>query len=896
MESVQPDDSIILVDGTSLMYRAFYAMPTLTDPEGRVTNAAYGFTNMLLRLMEDYEPEFLAVTFDRGKPKYRLQVYSEYKGHRPDMPEDLRHQFSMTKDVLDALGIAHIEREGVEADDLLGSMAKRFATDGYRVIIVTGDKDMLQVIDDRICVEVTRQGITDTHRYDKEAVIKEYGVTPPRMADMKGLMGDSSDNIPGVPKIGLKRAQRLLKEFKTLEGVLKNVDNIGGKKIPEYIREHADNARMSKELAVIRDDLNIDLSLQDCALSEPDPEKVNETFRELGFDSILQRLDLDQPPEFNSLSKTDDFDLEVMCNAGADDVEELLAMIDHIADNDTLLLDWVMDGESPWEASEFHVSVAFEKSRKGYFLFSLQQDALESLVACMSGGERLRITGHSLKPLLVRSSQQFISDSIFDCRIAAYLLEPSRNAYSLRELAQKYLGKSIPSRAEVLSVEETEQFEDMMNHRLAAISALQEPLNAELESADLMQLFENIEKPLMPLLAFMQVRGIQLDAEVLRQFGQELKQDISEIEKKIWEIAGHEFNVNSPKQLSKVLFDELGLPVIKETKTGYSTDSEVLNELAEEHEIGEMVLNYRKLVKLQGTYVEGLLSEIDSDTGRVHTTFHQCVAATGRLSSSDPNLQNIPIRQKRGRLLRKAFKAPAGWLLLAADYSQIELRILAHFSKDEKLQQAFNQDKDIHVQTAAEVFGVEQSQVTDQMRERAKAVNFGIIYGISGYGLAKNIDTDAEQSQEYIDNYLDRMPGVQRYLDEVVQKARNDGYVRTLMDRIRYLPDLEHRVWHRRQFAERAALNTPIQGTAADIIKKAMVEVQHEIRQAQLDCHLLLQVHDELIWEVPQENLVELAEIAESNMESVIELDVPLKVDLKVGQNWYDMESYGGDS
>jgi len=703
-------------------------------------------------------------------------------------------------------------------------------------------------------------------------------------------MGDSSDNIPGVPGVGKVRARRLLTEFGTVEGVLQNVDQVGGKKLPQSLREHADVARMSKELAVIRDELDIALKLPECAIKEPEPAAVRQVFGDLGFDSILKRMDISPVSDDFSSSEEAQIDLEEIQGTKKDEAMKVAGQVAESAGTSDVVIDWFVEpDDDPRTVDHVLLAVHPVNGQQAHILHHLPAELVGGVVRILSGDGDRRVIGHHLKPLVVAAGSGLSDVQFFDCRIAAYLLEPSRSAYQLDSLSRKYLGRSGPSRQH-LAESSPPGLAHLVASRLAGIEDLAEQLTAEMQSVGLTVLFDDIEMPLMPILADMQVRGVRVDADVLEGLDEELQRDIAEIERQIWELAGSEFNINSPQQLSEVLFEDLGLPVVKKTKTGYSTDSEVLNELSQKHEIPRKVLDYRQLVKLRGTYVAGLLGEIAPETARVHTTFHQCVTATGRLSSSGPNLQNIPIREERGRLLRKAFTAAEGWVLLAADYSQIELRIMAHFSADDKLQEAFREGMDIHVQTASEVFDVPPEQVTNELRERAKAVNFGIIYGISGYGLSRNLDIDQQESQNYIDSYLERMPGVRRYLDRAVEDARENGHVRTLFDRIRYLPDLNHRVWHRRQFAQRAALNTPIQGTAADIIKKAMVQMQDIVAKDGPRCHLLLQVHDELIWEVPEENLQQLASVAKETMENVVSLDVPLRVDLKTGPNWYNMD------
>ena len=871
------DQVVILIDGTGLMYRAFYAIRGLTGPSGEPTNAAYGFTNMLLRLIDDYKPGYMAVAFDTGRPEYRLEKYPDYKGHRPDMPDDLRPQFDYARDVLQAMGIPSLEIDGVEADDVIGTVAARFAAEGRDVLIVTGDRDFLQLVSGRVGVLLTRRGITRMDRYDRERVEEELELPPERLADLKGLMGDSSDNIPGVPGVGEKTGVRLLKEFGTLEETLQNIDRVWGKKLPESLRENRELAVLSKELGTIRCDIPVEVSLQDCRMQEQDAPALAEVLRRLGFTSIVERLGLDHLPR--------KFDEGVPIEA-----MEILEDEDSLPDIDDgaeAVVDWVMgdDGRPLY--------VSLHLPSEGYACIVSHGDGtrdhlLRALLKKIVGARDGRVTGYHFKPLLVWAGLQEYSSHLFDIKVAAYVVDPTRSSYPLDGLGYGYLGSSIPTHEDV-DLRDADALVGFSSARLQAMESLASALSAELDVAGLGALFAEIEAPLIPILAAMQRRGIRADEEILTRQGEDLALRTSELEKRIWNEAGEAFNINSPKQLGVILFEKLKLDVIKRTKTGPSTDSEVLGQLAVKHEVPRLVLLYRHLVKLRGTYVTGLLKQIEPSTGRIHTTFKQCVTATGRLSSADPNLQNIPIRDDEGRQLRRAFGTAPGWKLVAADYSQIELRILAHVSSDEKLIEAFTRGEDIHERTAAEVFGVKPDAVTSEMRSAAKAVNFGIIYGISGYGLSRSLDIDPAESQKYIDDYLERLPGVRDYFRRVIAEARSNGYVRTLMGRIRHLPEINDRVWHRRRFAERAAMNTPLQGTAADIIKKAMIGMAASLTGTDIDCHLLLQVHDELIWEVRETQVDDLCVMARDVMETSTVLKVPLKVDLKVGANWFDM-------
>jgi len=871
--------TLIAVDGTSLMYRAYYAIRELTGPDGSATNAVYGFTNMLLRLLDDYDPEFMVVSFDRGKPEHRIKLYPDYKGHRPEMPDDLRSQFAPAREILAGLGIPCLEVDGVEADDVIASVVGKLSSRREKCLIVTGDKDFLQLVDDNVRVLLTRRGITEMTEYDREQVLEDVGLPPERLADMKGLMGDSSDNIPGVPGVGEKTAQKLLRQFSSVEEVLENLDAVPGKKLPQTLCEHADDARMSKKLATIDRDVRVDVSLSDCRTGELDRDRLRKVFGRLGFRRIAERLDLDAR-EVSSHAPKDAPECEAV------DMEDLEDFLIQVPEDGEVVIDFVIEPRGI-RGDLRHLFVFDTANGTAHYLCTVDgADAAvmaHQVVSKLLGAANLRVIGCGLRPLFLWSGIHRPKAEIIDLKVLAYLMDPSQSSYTLEALGHRFLNRTVSELSDDIEL-------SAASDRLAALHEMVEVLSGQARTVGVDELFAEIEVPLIPLLASMQDRGIRVDATILRQEGDQLDAEIEEIQGRVWELAGRQFNLNSPKQLGQVLFEELELPVVKKTKTGPSTDSEVLQQLSEEHEIPRLVLDYRHLAKLRGTYVSGLLKVIDEESNRVHTTFKQCVTATGRLSSADPNLQNIPVRDRRGRRLRRAFVAEPGWKLLAADYSQIELRVLAHFSQDERMIEAFRSAEDIHARTASEVFGVGSDAVTPEMRSAAKAVNFGIIYGISGYGLSRSLEIDAEESQKYIDDYLDRMPGVRDYLQRVVQRAKEDGYVRTMMGRIRYLPDLHSSTWHRRRFAERTALNTPIQGTAADIIKKAMVEAATAVREEQLECHMLLQVHDELIWEVPAAEVDRLSELARSTMEQVVSLDVPLKVDLKTGDNWYDMQ------
>lgn len=874
----------MIIDGNSLMHRAFYALPPLVDAQGRYTNAVYGFLTMLLRVIEEENPSNLVVAFDLKGPTIRHEIYEDYKGTRKKTPDELVGQFELVHSVLEAMRIKVVEVPGYEADDLIGTIAKNFP--GKEVLVVTGDRDALQLVDERIEILLTKKGISEIARFGLGEIEEVYGVTPEQLIDVKALMGDSSDNIPGVPGVGEKTALKLIKEFGSLESVLENIDKVGGKKLPELLREYADQARLSKELARII--CEVELPFEDYRVEVYDEEALYKLLDELGFKTLIKRMDLSV-----------DVDMETYDVKGyvLKDQEELKAILEGIKPTDRVGLFPLIKTEKK-QAKLVGYSVAYQESEAWKVALLPYRDVSKHIADFIGNrASRQQVVlwqGKEVWRNILSSSNKLccpiesdVDSSFFDIEIAAYLLDPSRSSYEVADLAQRYLGSSV-----VFSDEWWQTEESMLEYagQLGVILMnLHEALAVELANLGMTELFYRMEMPLLFVLASMEHQGFLLDREQLKAMEEELDLKIGELQEEIFRLAGFEFNINSTQQLGKVLFEELDLPVTKKTKTGYSTDSEVLESLLDKHPIVELILEYRQLVKLRSTYIIGLREVVDKDSGRVHTTFKQTVTATGRLSSTEPNLQNIPVRMELGRRLRKVFVAPEGHLLLAADYSQIELRLLAHISQDEKLIKAFADGEDIHTRTAAEVFGVDLNEVSAEMRSAAKAVNFGIIYGISDYGLARGLHIGRGQAQAYIDSYLERYPGVRKYMQSVVANAYEDGYVRTMFQRIRYLPELNSRIWHRRQFAERTALNTPIQGSAADIIKLAMIRVFQRLQQEKLDSKLLLQVHDELILEVADNEVRVVTEILKQEMEEVVALSVPLEVDIKVGPNWYEM-------
>lgn len=885
---------LILIDGNSLVHRAFHAIPPLTTGTGQHTNAVYGFTTMFLRLLEDERPDYLAVAFDKGKVTFRHGEFEDYKANRTETPDELRSQFPLVKELLEAYRVPIFEQEGYEADDLLGTLARKAEAEGFSVLIVSGDRDVLQLVSPRVTVLFTRRGISELEVMDAGAVEEYLGVPPEQVADYKGLVGDQSDNIPGVPGIGPKTATKLLKEFENLEEILSDLEGVRQKGVRSKLEEYCEQARLSKRLATIVCDIPLDVDWEELQRKEPDWDAVTSLFRELEFRSLLQRVAPDLPVQVET-------GYQVVASPS-----QLEALAARSREEGKLAFTLIGSGEDPRQRENLGCALALPGRELYYLPRSLWQEvkadlAVAKVMASLFSEAAVKKYTHDAKAAyqLLNLYQIQLAGLAMDTMIASYLLNPAAS-HSLDQIASTYLNEAVPSWEELVgkgkkAVKPTslkeEDLAPFMATRTAVLLPLQERLAAELERLDLATLYEEVELPLIQVLAAMEEEGVTIDTDALAEMGAEIGYKLAAIEGEIYQMAGEEFNLNSPKQLSTILFEKLKLPVIKRTKTGYSTDAEVLEKLADVHPIVERILEYRQLMKLKSTYIDGLMALVDPATGKVHTTFNQAVTTTGRLSSTEPNLQNIPIRLELGRRLRKAFvPGRSGDLILAADYSQIELRVLAHISQDPYLLESFRRGQDVHRRTAAEIFGVSLEEVTPEMRERAKAVNFGIVYGISDYGLSRDLGVPRREAKEYIDNYFARYAGVKAYIDGIVAEAREKGYVTTLMKRRRYLPDINSRNYTLRSFAERTAMNTPIQGSAADIIKTAMVEVFRQLKERRLATRLLLQVHDELIFTVPREELAEVKALVKECMEGAVELDVPLVVELKVGENWYEVK------
>ncbi len=882
---------LILIDGNSIIYRAFFAMPPLTNTKGLHTNAVYGFTNMLLRLIEDHKPTHMMVAFDAGKVTFRHEGYQEYKGGREKTPPELSEQFPLLKELLQGFGISQFELEGYEADDIIGTVSRIAEEAGHDILVVTGDKDMLQLASDQVQVGLTRKGVTEIETYTPEQIQERYGLKPLQIIDLKGLMGDASDNIPGIPGVGEKTALKLLHQFGSVEEVLANTAELKGK-MKEKIETHAEDAVLSKKLATIYREVPLDKSFDDMIFDGLKEESAGPALAKLEFKSLLERLSFKgngaSDPSGPQQAPAKEVNVVVLTEDRIAELNEALGAIEalHVETN----------GENPHHADV--VGVVFSGPEKHFYVpFEVLKSAAAEPVRKWLADAGVPKRGYDLHrtDLALHWKGIAFAGASFDVQLAAYLLDPTESNQNLHALAAKYGLQTLASDEDVFGkgakykVPETEVLSKHLAAKGAAILDLIPLQEKELEGNEMASLFHDLEMPLSRILADMEKQGISVNKDDLTELGKEFEAQIDELVKNIYEIAGTEFNLNSPKQLGEILFVKLGLPVIKKTKTGYSTDAEVLEKLAPYHDIVRLILQYRTIAKLQSTYVEGLLKEISPETGKVHTYYRQTIAATGRLSSQFPNLQNIPIRLEEGRKIRKVFvPSEPGWYILAADYSQIELRVLAHISDDEGLKEAFLHDMDIHTKTAMDVFGVTADEVDANMRRSAKAVNFGIVYGISDYGLSQNLNITRKEAARFIDQYFDAFSGVRRYMDEIVRDAKRDGYVKTLLERRRYLPEINASNFNLRSFAERTAMNTPIQGTAADIIKLAMVHMDAALAEQKLKSRMLLQVHDELVFEVPEDELELMKKLVPETMENALKLSVPLKAEVSYGMNWYE--------
>ena len=866
-------ETLMLIDGNSLLYRAFYALPLLHNKAGEFTNGVYGFLTMYRRLLAEQDPSHVLVAFDRERKSFRNQMFADYKAQRSAPPEELRGQFALLREVLDTMNVSWLEIPGYEGDDIIGSYSLAAVRRGLPVVIVTGDRDALQLIgpDTQVCL--TKKGISETEFYDEVGVMEKWGVSPAQMIEVKALMGDSSDNIPGVTGIGEKTALKLIKEFGNLEGIYEHLEQLSGKKLKENLSNQKDMAFLSRELGRIVLNIPLEHELDEFSRREPNMEELRQLFNRLEFRALLQQLE--EQPAATVRAPLPEWQPEIRMIETREQAEDFFT---GLSAEEVLVVQVEGDYHHPMWAKLRRVLV----ERGGCVAVFEPQDLFGENLKWLQPVLEDRVQPkylHNAKAAEILLRRQGISlrGVRLDLMLLAYVLDPGLPADDLLALIRQREGREL-EKGDLLTA-------------TSLIRPLVDTMLAELE-AERQELLWNMEMPLSAILTDMEFLGVRVERDVLAAISEELSGHITKDESMIYELAGEIFNINSPQQLGQILFEKLGLSTGKKTKSGYSTNQEVLEALYDEHEVIAHIMNYRQLTKLKSTYTDALQKLIHPETGRVHTIFRQTGTVTGRLSSIEPNLQNIPIRLEEGRRLRRAFVAPsAERLILSADYSQIDLRCLAHISKDEILIETFRQGVDIHTRTAAEIFGVPLDAVGEELRRRAKAVNFGIIYGISGFGLARGTGVSRIEATRYIESYLDSYPGVKQYMEDIVRFGQQHGYVETLFHRRRYLPDLNANNRNLQAFARRMALNTPIQGTSADIIKLAMIAVQEQVQTMGFKSRMLLQVHDELVFELERTEFSEFVIMVKECMEGACTLSVPLEVTMKTGPNWYDMSA-----
>ncbi len=897
-------EKLVVIDGNSILNRAFYGIMSskmLQTADGTYTNAVYGFLAILFKLMEDIEPEYLVVAFDVKHPTKRHEMYAEYKGTRKGMPDELAMQMPIIKKVLEAMNIKVIELPGYEADDILGTLAKSSEKKGVEVTLLTGDRDSFQLASDKTTIRIprTKAGKTETENFNRDKILEVYGIEPKQLIEVKGLMGDTSDNIPGVPGIGEKTALNLIKEYESVDNLYEKLEkgetSLKGK-VKEKLESNKDLAILSRELGRIDTNAPIDRELSDFKVQEWDKKKVLEIFKELRFNRYIDRFDLEnQEIVIKEKDLTTLFEYEEVRNQ--DKINEILGNI-----KSQKVIYYYFEKEEKQDSdliikSKIKYINIYDKEKNIVYNIEFSPKDFKYV---FENKEILKCS-HKIKIDYILLKQENITpeNMMYDAEIAAYILNSTLNSYSLEEIAKQYLELDI---SEYVGTEESKEEQtslfDMIqedtskaNYKYAlysyVIGKTKDIMINELEKIESLELFNSIEMPLCEILADMQYTGMCIDEKELIKYGENLKKHIEELRIDIYSLAGEEFNINSTKQLGVILFEKLKLTPSKKTKSGYSTDVDVLEKIKKEHPIVDKILEYRQLVKLNSTYVEGMIPFINTKTRRIHTYFHQTVTATGRLSSTEPNLQNIPTRTELGKKLRKVFKAEDGKLFVDADYSQVELRILAHMSGDKTMIDAFNTDEDIHTITASQVFKVPVEEVSKQLRSKAKAVNFGIVYGISEFGLAEQIDIKRNEAKQYIEQYLETYHGIKEYMTNIVEEAKRKGYVSTEFGRRRYIQELNSKNYMVRKFGDRAAMNTPIQGTAADIMKIAMIKVYNELKKRNLKSKVVLQIHDELLIETLLEEIDEVKDILKVSMENAAKLSVPLKVEVEEGKNWY---------
>ena len=883
---------IVIIDGNSLINRAYYAMqrPMITK-EGIYTQGIYGFLNMLGKIMDDYDPDYITVAWDRKAPTFRHEQYSEYKAGRKKMPPELAMEMPLMKDILNAMKIDNLEIDGFEADDIIGTVARIGEEEGLEPLIITGDKDALQLATNKTHVLITKRGISEFDLYDREKMIERYELTPEQFIDLKGLMGDQSDNIPGIPGVGEKTGIKLLKEFGSVADLLANTDKIKNEKLRIKVEENAQLAAMSRRLAEINTHVPLDIDIDRFKKEEPDYKALVDIYSKLEFNSFLKKLNYENGDQVIGEIEEDDAEYKKIRIASTADLDKL----DEIPNGSEVFIKVFGDNNHVEEPMIEGISLLYGDN----YYYIVVSGEIESAVVDKLAKKRLKYAGHDI----IKDYYSLFSkgvenvDTAFDIAIAQYVIDPSKSNYDIKTLALEYLHKDIRSEKEMnesigqtdllgQSTGELEEYGFEWCRTCLQIMRQQKPI---LEKDGTEEICYDLEFPLIEVLASMEKEGINVDNNMLKSIGEELTEEISSLEKDIYSLCGETFNINSPIQLGEILFDKLALPAGKKTKRGYSTSADILEKIKDKHPVVDKILQYRTLSKLNSTYIEGLRPLIGSD-GRIHAHFQQTVAATGRLSCTEPNLQNIPVRQEMGRRLRKAFVADKDSVFTGADYSQIELRIMAHLSGDENLIAAFNKGEDIHRNTAARVFNLKYEDVKPIDRSRAKAVNFGVIYGMSGFGLAQELHISRKEAERYISDYFEKHKAVKAYLDGQIELCKKNGYSTTILGRKRYIHEINSSNYMTRQFGERLAMNSPIQGSAADIIKIAMVSVYKELKEKQMKSKLILQIHDELIIETLDTEAEAVSEILKRNMENAMKLKVQLLCNLNTGSSWYDLK------
>ncbi|MDD7113864.1 MAG: DNA polymerase I [Lachnospiraceae bacterium] len=874
-------DKIMLLDGHSILNRAFYGLPVLSNTEGVHTNAVLGFLNIMFRYMEEEKPTYLLAAFDRKEPTFRHVKYKEYKGTRKPMPEELREQVPLMKEVLSAMEIPVVTQAGLEADDILGTIGREAEKENFEVVIVSGDRDLLQLATDHVKIKIpkTKSGGTVTEDYYAADVQALYGVTPKEFIDMKGLMGDASDNIPGVPGIGEKTAAKLIQAYHSIENAHEHIEEVKPAKAKNNLQAYYEQAIMSKWLATIKTDCELEYHFKDAKIGNLFTKDAYHLFKKLELKSLFKYFEEEQK-EKN--------EIQISCTSDLSSMDQIVSEI-------------IEEGRAGLGVIGYAGNcrgLSLTSKKKTVLLlaegFVTENQLKDTIITLLEKNVVLDILDYKALLHFEERVREF-EPQIEDIGIQAYLLNPLQSSYDFDDIARNYLDLVVPSRKEVCGKQSLEEIFSSNHEKavhlagmLSYVPYMAEPvLRNKIKEMDMESLYANIERPTAPTLYDMEKYGISVEKDALKEYGERLTGRISELETSIHQQAGKEFNINSPKQLGVILFEDLKMPFAKKTKTGYSTSADILEKLAPDYPIVSDILEYRQLTKLKSTYADGLAAFIQED-GKIHGIFHQKVTATGRLSSSDPNLQNIPIRMPLGRAIRKVFVPDPGYVFVSADYSQIELRVLAHMAKDQNLIDAYKHNADIHTTTASQVFGVPVEEVTPLLRRNAKAVNFGIVYGISAFGLSQDLNISRKEANEYIDRYFSTYPGIKKYLDGNVDFAKEKGYVTTLYGRIRPIPELSSSNFMQRSFGERAAMNSSIQGTAADIIKIAMVRVSKRLREEKLESRLILQIHDELLIETKKEEVELIKTILREEMMGAANLSVPLSIDIEEGNTWYE--------